>query len=405
MCPILNACVYVLTIINSQFRSDRKAYDCSLALDFSTGRVNLKDQLREYRYRGVGLSSMSMLEFILNTYEGQMLDETPAGQKRKLDGTRAAGRPPNERHEYLPAANKGKSCRVVRSAGHETIPKICGSWFARSDRPAEQDMHRATMLTLMVPWRNLHEIKNENETFENRYRRMLEAADDRCRTFINNAQYYHECLDGAKEKEAAGSETGIDLAEECTKLGMVNFLDDAEHETTEADIDLARITRTKARERLYGEMAIDTAIEHNIFSEDVTDRSGAASALPATDFDMRQIEAWEKQLVEHNRTTNRDPGITDYNANGTAESEPTILRDVPPAAQLVVVDNHSLNDNGARQHEPDLRTGLGVGSRHKLAMLNADQRRAHDIIEERLQQHLRGETSLFGTPTRDKAQD
>lgn len=373
-------------------RSDNHAPDSTLSLDFSGGRANIKDQLREYKYRGIGLSSMSMLDFVLNTYEGQMLEDSYAGQKRKLDGTRAPGRPPNERHEYLAAANKGKSCRVVRNPGHETMPKICGSWFPRSDRTSEQDLHSATMLALLVPWRNLNELKGEDESFNTRYRRMLDSIDDKGRTFITNAQYYHECLDGAKEKEPSDSSNGggIDLMEECVRLGLKGLTEDDNHPITEADVDLARITRMKARERLYGEAAIDTAIEYKIFSEDTTDRRTSALAKPASEIEMRRIESWEKQLAEHNKLLSSSNGTSNSNPVDVGVAETSIAQSVAPTTMVEAVEQ--VGNSEGSMSGPDMVSKRNNGFRYKLAMLNTDQRRAHDIIEERLQQHMRGES-------------
>lgn len=73
-------------------------HEAHRTLYFSEGTAILKDQLRDYQYRGIGLSSMNMLDFVLNTYEGKVLnDPMPmTGNKRRSDGMKAVGRPPSE---------------------------------------------------------------------------------------------------------------------------------------------------------------------------------------------------------------------------------------------------------------------------------------------------------------------
>lgn len=62
-----------------------------------------------------------------------------------------------------------------------------------------------------------------------------------------------------------------------------------------------RITRTKLRDRLYGEVALDSAIDHRIFTEDDTDRSSSTIAGCASEEEAEQIRFWEKQLHQYNK--------------------------------------------------------------------------------------------------------
>lgn len=361
----------------------------SQTLYFVDGIAALKDQMRDYKYRGVGLSSMSMLDFILNTYEGKKICEPSTGDKRKSDGSKAVGRPPNERHEYLEPAKKGKMCRIVRSKDHETTPRICGSWFARRDSASESDLHKATMLALLVPWRNIRDIVGEQESFESRYGKMLENIDEKGMRFIENAQYYHECLDGAREKDPEDqSETvSVDLRREIADLGLEDYGREIAHTITESEIDIARVTRTKPRDRLYAEAAIDFAIDHGIFSENVTDRSNEEISAPATEIELGNIDRWEKQLTEFNK------------ASATHEREdhqnmPTLERTIPPVtAREGVLERTPVSMAASDQlNERFNRTGEETGeTRPMLAVLNKDQRRAHDIIEDTLKKHITGE--------------
>jgi len=110
------------------------------------GSVELKDQLRDYKYRGEELEYMNFLDFMLDTYEGSKRDqdedddgtkETPFHEGPK---PRGPGRPPSMQSHYQDEANKGKRCRIKRSQGHETLPRIVGKWFCRSNNEVERDL-------------------------------------------------------------------------------------------------------------------------------------------------------------------------------------------------------------------------------------------------------------------------
>ncbi|KAI1782352.1 hypothetical protein LXA43DRAFT_906046, partial [Ganoderma leucocontextum] len=66
------------------------------------------------------------------------------------------GRPRNVRSRYLEGhPNADTKHRIVRSAGHNTLTNIIGSWFPRRDDEGTYDTYCAAMLMLLKPWRDL----------------------------------------------------------------------------------------------------------------------------------------------------------------------------------------------------------------------------------------------------------
>ena len=135
------------------------------------GSIKLKDQLRDYKYRGEELADMSFLEFMLDTYEDSKdnkEDEPEIGSVYDpIDGasnSRGPGRPLSTRIPYQDEAGKGKRCRIIWSQGHETLPRFVGKWFCRSDNDHEKDLFRGSMLMLLKPWRTLDKLKDPSET-------------------------------------------------------------------------------------------------------------------------------------------------------------------------------------------------------------------------------------------------
>jgi len=155
---------------------------------------------------------MNFLEFMLETYEDSKdrKDEDVGTSDIPVDNvleSRGPGRPRNIRIPYQEEAGKGKRCRIRRSQGHETLPRIVGKWFCRSDNEFERNLFRGSMLMLLKPWRKLNELKNPTETFEDAYDTFISQANEKTRRVVANIQYYYECSDEAKAERKKSSQT------------------------------------------------------------------------------------------------------------------------------------------------------------------------------------------------------
>lgn len=90
--------------------------------------VQLKDQMKDYQFRGDALEDMSLFEFVVETYERQKPNDSTATNANEEDvdnnnSNRPAGRRLRSvRVPYRDGAGKPKMCRVVRAEGHDTVP-------------------------------------------------------------------------------------------------------------------------------------------------------------------------------------------------------------------------------------------------------------------------------------------
>ena len=105
-------------------------------ISMGSGAITLKDQLHEYMFRGQELSDMSLLTFVLDTYDA------------KDEQLKTGGGPCNRRVQYRQGFTKSGRCRIFRSVGHETLPHFLGSWFPRNDRPGERELYCASILAV-----------------------------------------------------------------------------------------------------------------------------------------------------------------------------------------------------------------------------------------------------------------
>lgn len=339
------------------------------------GKVTLKDQLQDYRFRGSELHGMSFLDFMLSTYEG----------KEKAENTSGLGRIPNQRVRYSAEANKNNKTRVIRTHGHETLPRFVGKWFPRNDGEHEHqhEFYYASMLALLEPWTDLKNLKGSS-TFADAFERMVEKGDRRTHNVIHNIQYYFECQDGAKarieEERKIGtliptrSEIAID--EGTLEVDIEDHDEDDNtymgSEVTEEMLEKEKQMKERGNEMIFGRNAVYEAYDHGIFTEADPDTVWKECAPVSTDDEMLQILAWEKRLKDSTRK------MVNINLEmQESQVQPSIVEGTATAQQKrytpTIMQTSNKNVDNARP---------------KLAMLNEEQKRAHDIIEQRLKEHL-----------------
>ncbi|KAF8803427.1 hypothetical protein BYT27DRAFT_7214734 [Phlegmacium glaucopus] len=218
------------SLLEERGTSDASNNNRTHIITMESGVITLKDQLHEYMYRGEEIIEMSMLTFILNTYDakGEQGDDGLGDQQGGVEpGTSTMGRRPNRRVPYRQGFGKVGRSRVFRTEGHETLPHIVGSWFPRNDRPRERELYCASMLVLLMPWSDLSDLKADTETFDQRFNCFIAGATKKTHDILENIQYYYECYDGAKsrrEEQAEGMERTIDFEDEMSTQDVTNSL-------------------------------------------------------------------------------------------------------------------------------------------------------------------------------------
>jgi len=365
------------------------------------GIIELKDQLRDYKFRGEELTSMSFLEFMLETYEDSKKnkeDETGMAGPVNVGNIpipRRPGRPCSTRIPYQEEARKGNRCRIKRLQGHETLPRFVGKWFCRSDNKHERDLFRASMLMLLKPWRDLRDLKGDTETFEEVFDGFMSQADDKATRVVANVKYYFECSDAAKADRKKNQEEGERPTANNDEGGIdmdIGIGDDVEgihtassefEEITEADIERARMMRTNAREQLYGESAVVLGYDIGFFEEaeneeNTNDITSARKMVPE---EGEKIRTWKALLKSTTREQMNRTGTTDMTEElNDAELFNPVIGPMAMTSPDIQLQGEQMSNAG---HVTSIPT-----QRSELARLNENQRRAHDIIEERLKEHI-----------------
>ena len=335
---------------------------------------------------------MNFLDFMLNTYEVAKESKgcEPATETSSDDLTRSrtSGRPLSTRIPYQEGASKGKRCRIIRQEGHETHPRFIGKWFCRSDDDHEKDLFRASMLLLLKPWRKVHELKGNEDTFERAFESFMLQADEKSKRVVANVEYYYECSDGAKaertkaqtEDQSGLTEQGEITGENLDGLGYEAEIREGEamflEDITNEDIERALMMRMNPRERLYGEHAVALGYDVGFFNEDDMKVVSENTVRKARADEQDQIRTWEIQLKAITREQIKNTGTIRVTEHAD-ELDPSVS---PAGSDLVTTPVvYCLGDRRSLGHEKEQQR-----ERPLLTILNEEQRRAHDIIEERL---------------------
>jgi hypothetical protein len=362
-------------------------------------RVELRDQLRDYQHRGEGLEPMSLYDFILNTYEDSWREEDAAVDnltEKKL------GRPRKTRHPYLSGAEKPNKSRVERTPGHELVVRFIGKWFPRNNNAdGNNDLHHASILLFLRPWREIRDLKMSGETFGGNYTKLIETATETQKNMIENIQYYHDCWDIAQKRRDAMRQGKPFKLFDYEREGMTSAEDEDAMDTdephtsregtasteivkvTEEKIEAARLEQRKACDRVFATQAMQLAHAANIFADgyQTTHRrslEGGAFLRRATADDVKVFDSWQGILRDMTRKQLDEEGETNVRRLHLYSN----MADTTPSMRIE--DDAGKSSQKGKDAEKVLDPQSQVSTRPKMDGLNADQRMAHDIIEQRM---------------------
>jgi hypothetical protein len=362
-------------------------------------KVELRDQLRDYQYRGDGLQSMSLYDFILNTYEDSWQEED-----MNIDtfNEKKCGRPRKTRHPYLSGADKPNKSRVERSPGHELVARFIGKWFPRNNSAeGNNNLYHASILLFLQPWRDIRDVKKSGETFHGNYTKLLETASEKQKNMIENIQYYHDCWDVAQKRRDAMRQGKIFKLFDYERESMPSVDDEDEmdsddpHTTqkqttstvivkvTEEKIEAARLEQRKPCDRVFATQAMQLAQAANIFANQYQPtlprplQSGAFLRRATAD-DMNVFASWQGILKDITRKQMDEEGETNIRRLHLYST----TDDLKPSMRIE--DGKGKSSQKNKEGEKDVSLNSRVSLRPKMEALNADQRTAHDIIEQQM---------------------
>lgn len=360
-------------------------------------------QLEDYTLRGTELEAFPLIFFISETYDAYIPSKERTGgndaqddeempdagmpedgeeDAERHDEVAKRGRKRNERSRYLNGHSKCEShYRIVRTPGHNTIPSTRGGFYPTHTDPDSIDLFRASMLTLLKPWRHIEDLKQDGQSWEEAYNSFLANAPKRIHHIIAGIKYHYDSRSAAnaqREREGDGLEAGTRRRRRNQREESGDELDEDEERTTFiAEFERQRLVQaidelTNSREEVHGRAALQIAQDAGVFTSNAMDwETSGVQAEVCTGDDIVNLGRWQATLK-----TSVEPIRPD-------EGEPMIIDEGSVTLQNETETEH------VEYVSPDM---FGIGETEMPGIdpscLFPEQRRAYDIVEYHLRQTL-----------------
>ena len=150
----------------------------------------------DYQYRSDNLNNTCLYDFV-STFYKKKINETDLKYLSKSSTTEARqdnqkGRPYNERFSFQ-EVHPQVTTHILMKYSQLHVPVLYGPQIPRQDRDDTRERYNRALLTLFVPWRNVTDLCDMNQTWEDafEYRKNLISAHSW--KIIENIQLLHEC--------------------------------------------------------------------------------------------------------------------------------------------------------------------------------------------------------------------
>jgi hypothetical protein len=189
------------------------------------------------------LEGYSYLDFSVETYEekhgkSSKRRATEVDDRNDDDEEHTVmGRPVNIRSNYLEGHPKHNThSRVIRSKGHNTLPSIIGPFFPSRDNPEQRLYYYASMLAILSPWRNIDELKSEENTWEEEFEEFVSGASRKATNILAGIQYYYDCQSASQCMEDTGGNVDATCARETENIRRNEGTDGLDNESEEETV-------------------------------------------------------------------------------------------------------------------------------------------------------------------------
>ena len=365
------------------------------------GKLQPRNQVTDYMFRGEDLEDYNVIEFFVNTYEVPLKKED-AQVKTHLDnnGYRHGGRPCHQRVPYLSSHIKSRiKQRVIRGSGHNNLPNFIGRYFPPRDDPDQYPFYCASMLMLLKSWRNIEtDLKEPTQNWEAAFAAFVETAPVNIKDILSGIQYYHQCRSSAMRQAQQTAENDSDILGPMDDFeGTDEYAEAAQRQKVLTEEDLQRLKASDdiTMEDMHAFTAIESARMGKVFEEvniepwtEVEKRSNSSIQLDSAvggrrsnNVDLQNLIRWRVQMQADIQKQNPDFGPTsttgiDEDNIGDVVPLDHMSSDVTDGPSVWYLDNEHAAEKALTAVDP--------------TQLRYDQFRAYDIITAHLQHTLSG---------------
>ena len=183
------------------------------------GKLRVRRQVEDYAYRSVEFEMMGFLSFIVETYERRMkVEMTSMERDHEEEGGWLSG---NEKGRYLDGHSRSAThIRVGRPDGHNMLPNVVGPWLPRRNGDeSTRSFYFAAMLSFLKPWRNLKDLKRNDDSWEAAFEMYMGTTNQRDKDVVAGCQYYYDTR-SAMEEDKVDEDDEMHVAGEANDGGI-----------------------------------------------------------------------------------------------------------------------------------------------------------------------------------------
>ncbi len=150
----------------------------------------------DYQYRSNVLNKTCLYDFV-STFYKKKINETDLKYFSKSSTTEKQqdnqkGRPSNERFSFQ-EEHPQATTHILMKYSQFHVPVLYGPQIPRQDRDDTRERYNRALLTLFVPWRNVTDLCDINQTWEDAFERRKNLISAHSWKIIENIQLLHEC--------------------------------------------------------------------------------------------------------------------------------------------------------------------------------------------------------------------
>ncbi|CAF4239766.1 unnamed protein product [Rotaria sp. Silwood2] len=150
----------------------------------------------DYQYRSNNLNNTCLYDFVSTFYKKKIneidikyLSKSSTTEKRQDN---QKGRPSNERF-FFQKDHPQATTHLLMKYSEAHVPVLYGSQIPRQDRDDTRERYNRALLTLFVPWRNVIDLCDINQTWEDAFESRKHCISTHSWKIIENIQLLHEC--------------------------------------------------------------------------------------------------------------------------------------------------------------------------------------------------------------------
>ncbi|CAF4521081.1 unnamed protein product [Rotaria sp. Silwood2] len=150
----------------------------------------------DYQYRSNNLNNTCLYDFV-STFYKKKINETDIKYLSKSSTTEKRqdnqkGRPSNERF-FFQKDHPQATTHLLMKYSEAHVPVLYGPQIPRQDRDDTRERYNRALLTLFVPWRNVIDLCDINQTWEDAFESRKHRISAHSWKIIENIQLLHEC--------------------------------------------------------------------------------------------------------------------------------------------------------------------------------------------------------------------